>query len=307
VRCSEIIADVCCCLIASTIAYAASQSGGDPIDASLTQLKNPEPDRRIAALRELQTSLDPRIPDAMLSLLSDEGNSIRRLAARAIGSRWWQISKEKVPQLVEALRRNEQSEFEDERNMIARAIGLLRRDYKSDMFARSSNHRWVVYERRALPCLIDTTTDTEELLGWHRDKGSDLEMLLPALGNQPLGDAAVWHPNKEAVAFLMLQSRRATTVWIWQHRFGLRKLARSELIKLLHPKGGIDEPNPITAEIKEWKGDELHVSVGWGRYGEEQGAVVAWDLSKHSWRVVSPAAPANEKPHAQASKKLTTL
>lgn len=30
-------------------------------------------------------------------------------------------------------------------------------------------------------------------------------------------------------------------VWIWEHRFGLRKLKRSELIKLLHPKGVIDE------------------------------------------------------------------
>ncbi|PYJ70326.1 MAG: hypothetical protein DME75_09420, partial [Verrucomicrobia bacterium] len=92
-----IIAAVCCSFIASTIAYAASQSGGDPIDALVAQLKTPEPHARIAALRDLQTSRDPRIPDAMLPLLSDEGNSIRRLAARAIGSRWWQISKEKVP------------------------------------------------------------------------------------------------------------------------------------------------------------------------------------------------------------------
>ena len=129
-----------------------------------------------------------------------------------------------MPQFVEALRRNEESEFEDEKNMIARSIGLLTRDYTSKMFARSSNKRWVIYERRGLPCLIDTTTDTEELLGWPPDKSSDLEMLLPALGNEPLGDAVVWHPAKEAVAFSMLESRRATMVWIWQHRFGLRKL-----------------------------------------------------------------------------------
>src|SRR5438552_7411540 len=104
--------------LAPAVAYAASQSDAEPQDAFLTQLKSPEPDVRIAALRELQTSLDPRIPDAMLPLLADEGNSIRRLAARAIGSRWWQIPK------------------------------------KSDMFAASSNGRWIVYERRALPCLI---------------------------------------------------------------------------------------------------------------------------------------------------------
>src|SRR5213080_520917 len=37
------------------------------------------------------------------------------------------------------------------------------------------------------------------------------------------------------------RTRRATIVWIWEHRFGLRKLKRSELIRLLHPKGVIDE------------------------------------------------------------------
>ena len=149
----------------------------------------------------------------------------------------------------------------------------------------------------------------EELLGWPRDPSGGMEDF--AGGNGPLDESTnsnqstdesaygppivmvSWHPTKEAIAFLIGQSRRASTVWIWQHRFGLRKLQRSELIKLLHPKGKIDEPNPITADIKEWKGDELHVSVGWGRYGEEQGAVVAWNLSNHTWRVISPAAPAN--------------
>jgi hypothetical protein len=198
-----------------------------------------------------------------------------------------------MPEFVETLRRNKKSEFEDERNMIARAIGLLKRDYTSEMFACSTNKRWAIYERRGLPCLIDTKTDTEELLGWPREESLGLEFFMPAMGNDTLGKSVSWHPAKEAVAFSILQSRRATTVWVWQHQFGLCKLARSELIKLLHPKGVIDEPNPITAEVKEWKGDELHVSVGWGRHDEEQGAVVAWDLSRHSWRVISRAAPAN--------------
>ena len=33
------------------------------------------------------------------------------------------------------------------------------------------------------------------------------------------------------------------------------------------------------------KNNELHVSVGWG--SDEETAIVAWDLSKHTWRVVS--------------------
>jgi hypothetical protein len=287
----KIVANMYCSLVAAAIAHAASGAGADPTDALLAQLKNPEPETRIAALRELQTSLDPRIPDAMLPLLSDEGNSIRRLAARAIGSRWWQIPKEKVPQFVEALRRNEKSEFEDERNMVARGIGLLTHDYKSKMFARSSNGRWVVYERRGLPCLIDTTTDTEELLGGPRDESATSEgMLLCALGNEPLGDAVAWHPTKEAVAFSVLMSRRSVMIWIWEHRFGLQKLQPAMLMKLLKLKEPVDEPNPFTAQIKEWKNNELHVSVDWGR--DEQSAVVAWDLSTHKWRVVSRQAPA---------------
>jgi hypothetical protein len=287
----KMITNVYCGLVATAIAYVASGAGADPADALLLQLKNPEPEARIAALRELQTSLDPRIPDAMLSLLSDEGNSIRRIAARAIGSRWWQISKEKVSQFIQALRRNENSEFEDEKNMVARGIGLLTHDYKSKMLARSGNGRWVVYERRGLPCLIDTTTDTEELLGVPRDESTTSEgMLLCALGNEPLVDAVAWHPTKEAVAFSVLKSRRSVMIWIWEHRFGLQKLQPATLMKLLKLKEPVDEPNPFNAQIKGWKNNELHVSVDWGR--DEETAVIAWDLSTHKWRLVSREAPA---------------
>jgi len=281
-------------LNASLVVHAAESSQTPDTEADLVNLKNSSADVRLEALRDLQTSLDLRIPDAMLPLLSDEGNSIRRLAARAIGSRWWQIAKERVPEVVTALHRNDKTEFEDEKNMIDRAVGLLTREYSGDMFARSANKRWVIYERRGLPCLIDTQTETEELLDWPRDEGAGLEILVAAFGNSTLKDSVSWHPAKEAVALLILQTRRATTVWIWQHRFPLRKLERSRLIKLLHPKGAIDEPNPITAEVKEWKDDQLHVSVRWGRYGEEEGAVVAWDLSSHSWRVISRSALAHD-------------
>jgi hypothetical protein len=226
----------------------------------------------------------------MLALLSDEGNSIRRLAARAIGSRWWQIPKDKSESYVNALEHNLRPEidFDDEKNMAERGIGLLTRRYDSKMFSRSPNGRWVIYERRGFPCLIDTTTYTEELLGWLPVYNRDLEMP-PWIfgGNSPIEqDEALWHPTKEAVALSVSISRRATSVWIWQHKYGVQKLNRSELIKLLHPKGKIGEPNPITAEMKEWKGDDLLVSVGWG-LEDEGSATVAWNLANHGWRVVS--------------------
>src|SRR5439155_14491518 len=114
---------------------------------------------------------------------------------RAIGSRWWQIPKERVVDFVEALKRDEDSEYvnalkrdEDdewvtEMNMVSRALGLLNRDYKDHMFARSANKRWVIYERRGLPCLIDTHTETEELLGW---SPNDKAWLNPAWANSAL-------------------------------------------------------------------------------------------------------------------------
>lgn len=272
------------------VAFSLSGSTTNPVDVYLPQLKDKDADVRIEALRQLQTSLDSRIPDAMFALLPDEGNSIRRLAARAIGSRWWQIPREKTESYVNALEHNLRSEvdFEDEKNMAERAIGLLTRRYDSKMFSRSPNGRWILYERRGFPCLIDTTTYTEELLGWSTSTGRDLEM--PPWffgGNSPIGqEEALWHPNKEAVALSVSISRRATSVWIWEHKHGVQKLKRSELIKLLHPKGKIEEPNPITAEFKEWKGDDLLVSVGWG-LEDEGGATVAWNLANHGWRVVS--------------------
>src|SRR5713101_4408266 len=271
------------------VAFCISGSTTNPADIYLPQLKNSDADTRIAALRGLMTSLDSRIPEAMLPLLSDEGNSIRRLAARAIGSRWWQIPKEKAESYVNALEHNLRSEvdFEDEKNMADRAIGLLTRRYDSKMFSRSPNGRWVIYERRGFPCLIDTTTYTEELVGWAPVYNRNSEM--PPWffgGNSPIGqDEALWHPTREAVALSVSVSRRATSVWIWEHKHGVQKLNRSELIKLLHPKGKIDEPNPITAEFKEWKGDDLLVSVGWVE--DEGNATIAWNLANHGWRVVS--------------------
>ena len=150
------------------VSFCVAGSAANPVDIYLPQLKDKDPDVRIEAVRQLLTSLDARIPEAMLSLLSDEGNSIRRLAARAIGSRWWQIPKDKSGGYVKALQGNLKSdeELEMEKNMAERAIGLLTRRYDSKVFSKSPNGRWVIYERYGSPCLLDTTTETEELLGW---------------------------------------------------------------------------------------------------------------------------------------------
>ena len=278
------------------VAFCISGSTVNPADIYLPQLKDKDPDVRVEAVRQLLTSLDARIPEAMFSLLSDEGNSIRRLAARAIGSRWWQIPKDKIGGYVKALQGNLKSEqdFEDEKNMAERAIGLLTKKYDSKMFSRSPNGRWIIYERYGLPCLIDTTTSTEELLGWPRTKDGGAEMLICTFGNTAFGDDdMVWHPSKEAVAFGVLENRRDSTVWIWEHKFGVHKLLHAEFVRLLQLKKG-KEPFSTDATIKGWKGDELQVSIDAGQE-DSPTTLIGWDLSKHKWRVISRDAAKKER------------
>src|SRR5437879_12491216 len=99
-------------------------------------------------------------------------------------------SDHKSDSYVKALEHNLRSEvdFEDEKNMAERAIGLLTRRYGSKMFSRSQNGRWVIYEQRGFPCLIDTTTYTEELVGWAPGYTRNSETP-PGLfgGNSPIG------------------------------------------------------------------------------------------------------------------------
>ena len=128
----------------------------------LKQLQSRNIETRYDAMRSLQTSLDPRIPEACLPVLQMEGNSIRRLAARAIGSRWHGIPKERVPAFTAALKAQLDGDHDGLRNMSRRGIALLTRDYRNAMVSRSSNKRWVIYERYGLPCLIDTSNNTEE-------------------------------------------------------------------------------------------------------------------------------------------------
>src|SRR5262249_22900202 len=92
------------------VAFCLSGSSVNPADVYLPQLKDKDSDVRVEAVRQLLTSLDSRIPEAMLPLLSDEGNSIRRLAARAIGSRWWQIPTDKTQIYFTPLQPNSQTQ-----------------------------------------------------------------------------------------------------------------------------------------------------------------------------------------------------
>jgi len=263
----------------------------DPsVESDIAGLKNPDPLMRATAVRNLQTSLDPRIPDAVLPLLMDEGTSTRRLAARAIGSRWWQISKDNTPAFLVTLQRNERSKNRGVKNMTDRALGLLQRDYRSNMFARSASRRWVVYERRKLPCLIDTKSESEELLGWTPDHDGKLfrPWLFSAVGSAPLEKSVLWHPRKDTVAFYMVSAGRPRPlgVWLWQHESGLRKLNFEEVVRKLESRDEGAEQDKLVAgfELRAWKSDELQFSLN---IAAKDDFLVGWDVSKNTLRVIS--------------------
>lgn len=274
--------------VVSLLAVAPLMHGADPTD--FATLSDPDPETRIEALREWQTTLDPRLPDVLLRMLTDEGNSIRRLAARGIGSRWWQIPKDRVPEFVRALRRNRKSEFEDEVNMVRRGIGLLERSYRGDMFSRSPRGgRWVIYERFGFPCLIDTRDSTEELLGWDID---DRGWVAGCWGNGPIAPSVKWASDGETAAIEMIMGRKWSDLWVWRHGAGLRKIGQTRMLEAI----GVSEenyfgPGGFFVEVGDWDGSEIMFEVSYTtQSGDEmvdRSARLAYDASRNSLRVLS--------------------
>lgn len=241
--------------VALVAASSANARDTDEVTELLKQLQSPDIETRYEAMTALQTSLDPRIPDACLPVLKLEGNSIRRRAARAIGSRWYQIPKERVPIFTSALEAQLDNEHEGLVNMARRGIALLNRDYGDPMVSQSPNKRWVIYERYGLPCLIDTQTMTEELLG-----DPDEAKMICAYGNTEVAPSVRWHPRKEMVAIDMLLGRRISTVWVWIHRKGLRQLTVDEMLEAIGATDFVGPSGFFTDNVR-WNGGNLEFTA----------------------------------------------
>lgn len=253
----------------------------------LKQLQSQDIETRQLAMFELQTSLDPRIPDACLPALSLEGDSIRRLAARAIGSRWHQIPKDRVAEFTAALRPHLKSEHDGLVNMARRGIALLNRDFKDPMLSRSKSKRWVIYERYGLPCLIDTSTMTEELLG-----PSGEAKMACAWGNTELAPTVKWNSKKDMVAIEIIEHRKFSTLWTWVHLKGVRKFAYEELVKVLGYKEDTIAGNAgLFTDASAWTGDnldfDLFFSVLKGDDQVEHRAKLRWNSAADKLSLVS--------------------
>ncbi len=272
----------CLCLPSVLVA----QTEGE-VTAMLKRLQSPDAEERLTAMHGLQTSLDPRIPDAALAALAKDGDSVRRLAARAIGSRWHQIPKERIPVFIAALKGQLKSEHEGLVNMARRGISLLDRSYGGKMLSRSKSKRWVIYERHGLPCLIDSTNGTEELLGF--GTGGNL---MAAWGNTEVAPTAIWHPKADMVALEILEGRKLSTVWVWSHGKALRRITDAEMVKALgYAQKAINPAGGFYTSDCAWSGEKLRFEASFTvQKGDEyidHHARLLWDSAKDRLQVVS--------------------
>ena len=235
-------------------------------------LRSPDIGSRHLAINAIQTLDNPFLAEACLPLLQDPGDSIRRQAARAIGSRFDQIPKEKIGEYVAALRTCEAGGPEDVTLLCQRAIGLLTRKYKGAPFSVSPDGKWVLYERRRLAVIADAEKDIHHLL--HpveiaTDPAGDPQFssraLKLSLTNEPASDLFEphWHPNRAALAFT------PRIMWRFYHAVCIWSAERNEVIVLspesdiIHPflKGTRYPDCGVTSEFVKWNKNKAIIRI----------------------------------------------
>ena len=285
----------------------------------MTDLHSSDVSVRRAAMDKIQTLDDPRIPSACLPLLDDTGLSIRRLAARAIGSRFYEISDADRPRYLAALqtcqenRKNKPelgtySGVDDITLMCRRAIGLLSRRYDSPSFSVSPNGKWVLYERRRCPVIANIASLQHHLLtplnpngyepdeAYYSEGGEDAKlpktnMLKTVDTNLPADQlfAPHWRPDGQAIAFSLerLQRRFYHPILVWSAASPSLVVVLDEaffqtLLGTRYPQWG------TTTDFVTWKGDKVLVRVYNCDYPEEghppdPGVIVSYNI--HSGKI----------------------
>ncbi len=257
---------------------------------------------------------DPRIPAACLPLLNDPGLSIRRLAARAIGSRFYEISDSDRPRYLAALQAcledrkgkpeaGNYDDIDDVTLMCQRALGLLSRRYDSPPFSVSPDGKWVLYERRRRPVIASIANQQHHLLtpldpnGYGPDdayysEGEDdgtpanTNILKTVDTNLPAAQlfAPHWRSDGEAAAFSLerMQRRFYHPLLVWSATAPSRIVVLDEaffqtLLGTRYPQWG------TTTEFMTWKGDKVLVRVYNCEYPEgghppDPGLIVSYDI-----------------------------
>lgn len=230
---------------------------------SIADLSSPDVNVRRKAIDAIQTLDDSAIPAACLPLLKDEGFSIRRQAARAIGSRFSEVPDDQRKTYVAALKTCAAEGPEDVTLICQRAIGLLTSNYKFPSFSVGPKKKWVLYERRRLPVIAPVKGGPHNLVSPVAiDFDGKPDLLKMEVTNESAEELFQphWHPGGEALAFTMhLQRRFYTPVCVWS--------ATSDKVKILEArslKGVLPSRYPAwgtTTEFARWDGDKVIVRV----------------------------------------------
>ncbi len=252
----------------------------------MTDLHSPDISVRRAAVQAIQTCDDPRIPAACFPLLGDVGDSIRRQAARAIGSRFAQIPATDRGRYITALRACAAAGPDDVTLICQRAIGLLTRDYSFASFSVSPNGKWVLYERRRLPVIANIARQQHELLspfdpataGATDDVAHDTgiegsedyehapvtdSLLEMVVTNEPAEAlfAPHWQPGGNAIAFTLetLEMRFYHPILVWSASNRDVQVLNFERFQSL--LGSRKHEWGTTTEFVGWKGDRVLVRI----------------------------------------------
>ncbi len=245
------------------VLVVASDLLADDASKSIAALSSPDIAVRRVAVDLIQTLGDPAIPAACLPLLRDEGFSIRRQAARAIGSRFSEIPKNQRKMYVDALKTCAKQGPEDVTLICQRAIGLLTENYSYPSFSVGPKNKWVLYERRRLPVIAPVKGGAHALVTPvaidFNGKPDLLKMKITNESAEELFDPH-WHPGGEALAFTMkLQRRFYTPVCIWS-----AKNNRVIILEARSLKGVLPSRYPAwgtTTEFARWDGDKAIVRI----------------------------------------------
>lgn len=255
-----------CCLIL-TILFRfqafASESEKSP-KQEIEALSSPVIAVRWEAVNTIQTLDDAAIPPACLPLLKDDGFSIRRQAARAIGSRFDQISEPEKPIYLKALRKCASEGPDDVTLICHRAIGLLERNFTDPYFSVSPHNKWVLYEQRRLPVVMSVKGGFHGLLSpvWIDDWDGKPDLLKLAITNERAEYLfnPHWNPSGDALAFSpIIQRRFFNPVCIWVAGDDSIKVLEPDALKTLLPKKYPDWGT--TTEFVKWDGNKAIVRI----------------------------------------------
>lgn len=229
----------------------------------IARLASPDMAVRRAAVEAVQTLEDPRIPASCLPLLKDEGTSTRRQAARAIGSRFFDVPADQKKIYVAALRECADQASDRTKVVCERAIGLLTENYDFPAFSVGPKKKWVLYERRRLPVIAPVKGGEHQLLSpvWNdRENGKELLKLMET--NEAVKELfdPRWHPGGEAVAFSMvLQRRYFHPIFIWSagamEVMVLEPKSLKPLLPPRYPAWG------TTSDFVRWEGSKAIVRI----------------------------------------------